>query len=351
MSIKATQRPRKLLLKCFPRQVTLPSIIGVKRGRAGRSISALERQCRSPGCHQVISLPSRSEHCSSDDDGETTSADEGIVAQHNSLLGNQLSLALTKDLKQLLRDKFASWREGIECTAPAEVNMPPRKRCKVLQCESGFPRAEEEEDNEEEFVVISSPERKKAFFHLACPFFVSAPQRYQQCLVKNDFDSIETLISHLLRHHNRPLYCPTCRKTFKTLIGRDDHVLENRCKMNNQQILEGLTESQKAKLIKRDRYYLGEVRRWRCIWSTLFPDSEQPRSPYLDDKIGLKASMVRDFWAGSGERVVSQFLTAKDVPTDENSAIYKTICHTALESLMDWVLFHDGCLSSLTSEG
>ncbi|KAF5613317.1 hypothetical protein F25303_14264 [Fusarium sp. NRRL 25303] len=229
--------------------------------------------------------------------------------------------------------------------------MPPRKRRKALHWESVLPRAEEQEDNEEEFIVISGPEHKKAFSHLACPFFVSAPEKHQQCLVKNDFDSIETLISHLLRHHNRPLYCPTCRKTFKTLVGRDEHVLENSCKMNNQQMLEGLTERQKARLIKRDRYYLGEVRRWRCIWSTLFPDSEQPRSPYLDDENGLKASMVRDFWAGCGERIVSQFLTAMDVPTDGNSAIYQAICHTALESLMDWVLKHDGCLSSLTPEG
>ncbi|KAF4432138.1 hypothetical protein FACUT_8404 [Fusarium acutatum] len=351
MSTMTTQKPRKLLLRRFPRQLAQPSLVGMKRGRAGRSISAPDRHCRSPGCHQAISLSLRREHCSSDEDDETTSADEEIAAQRNRLLGNQLSLAQTKDLQQLLRDKFTSWSDGVEYTAPQEANFPPRKRFKALQRESGLPRAEEEEDNEEEFVVISGPECKKAFFHLACPFFIHAPEKYQKCLFENDFNSIETLISHLLRHHNRPLYCPTCRKTFETLIDRDDHALENSCKMDNQEKLEGLTECQKAKLIKKDRYYLGEVRRWRCIWSTVFPDSEQPQSPYLDDGNGLKASMVRDFWAAGGQRVVSDFLTVKDISTDENSAIYKTICHTVLEGLMDWVLKHNSCSSSLTSDG
>lgn len=351
MSTLTTQKPRKLLLRHFPGQVALPSIIGMKRSRAGRSTSAPERHCRSPGCHQVVSLPLRRQHCSSDEDDETTSGDEGITTERNRLLGTQLSLAQTKDLQQLLRDKFASWSDGVEYTAPQEVNPPSRKRFKALQGETGLSRAEEEEDSEEEFVVISGAERERAFFHLSCPFYINAPERYQQCLFKNDFDSIEALISHLLRCHSRPLYCPTCRKTFETLIDRDDHALENSCKMNNQEKLEGLTESQKAKLIKKDRYYLGEARRWRYIWSTAFPDSEQPSSPYLEDGKGLKVSMVRDFWAVGGQRAVSDFLTVKDIPTDENSAIYKTICHTALESLMDCVLQHNSCSSSLPSNG
>ncbi|KAF5664560.1 hypothetical protein FDENT_12813 [Fusarium denticulatum] len=351
MSTMTTQKPRKLLLRRFPGQVALPSVIGMKRSRAGRSISAPERHCRNPGCHQVVSLPLRREHCSTDEDDETTSGNQGVTAERNRLLGTQLSLAQTRDLQQLLRDNFASWSDGVEYTAPQEVTSPARKRFKTLHRETGLPRAEEEEDTEEEVIVISGPERKRAFFHLACPFYINATEESQQCLLKKDFNSIETLIIHLLRHHNRPLYCPTCRKTFETLIDRDDHALENSCKMNNQEKLEGLTESQKAKLIKKDRHYLGEIRRWRCIWSTVFPNSEQPRSPYLEDGDGLRASMVRDFWAVDGQRAVSDFLTVKDISADENSVIYKTICHTALESLMDWVLQHDSCSISLPSDG
>ncbi|RKL41188.1 hypothetical protein BFJ72_g5616 [Fusarium proliferatum] len=352
MSIMVTQKPRKSPWRRCPGPVAqLPSLVGMKRDRAGRSMPASKRQCRSSGCHKIISVPSRSEHCSNHGDDEATGAHEEAAAQHNSSLCNQFSLVQMKDLQQLLRDKFASWSHGAEYAAPSEDDFPPRKRFKALQWESGLPRAEEEEHSEGEFVVISGPERKKAFFHLACPFYINTPERYQQCLFKSDFDSTETLVSHLLQHHNKPLYCPTCQKTFKTLVDRDDHVLENSCKMNNQEKLEGLTESQKAKLIKKDRYYLGEMRRWRCIWSTVFPDLEQPQSPYLDDGNGLNASMVRDFWAAGGQRAVSDFLTVKDIPHDESSAIYKTICHTALESLMDWAFRHNVSSSPLTSDG
>ncbi|KAM0078773.1 hypothetical protein ACKRZS_009506 [Fusarium odoratissimum] len=350
-----SQKPGKLPVRRFPGQLTqLPSLIGTKRGRAGRPMYASERQCKSSGCHQVISLRSRSEQCLSydGDDGDgTTSADENIAAQHNSLLGNQLSPAQATDLQQLLRERFRCWSDGTKYTAPPEDRLPPRKRFKALRWESGLSRAEEEEDSEQEFVAVSHPECKTAFLHLACPFFINAPEKYQQCLFKNDFDSIETLIKHLLRHHNRPLYCPTCRKTFRTLIDRDDHALENACKRNTKEQLDGLTESQKAKLIKRDRYYLGEATRWRCIWSTVFPDSEQPQSPYLDDGNGLSASMVRDFWTADGQGVVSDFLAGKDIPTDENKATYNAICHTALATLMEWVFKQDSRSTSPTSDG
>ncbi|KAJ4052259.1 hypothetical protein NW756_001694 [Fusarium oxysporum] len=347
-----SQNPRNLPVRRFRGQFAQPpSLIGMKRGRAGRSISAPERQCRSPRCHQVISLPSRSEHCSSDESNESTIADEKIAAQHNSIPDNHLSPAQAIDLQQLLREEFSRWSDRIEYTAPPEGRLLPRKRFKGLQWDSGLSRAEEEEDSEDEFVVVSHPECPKAFLHLACPFFINAPEQYQQCLFKDDFDSIETLIKHLLRHHNRPLYCPTCRKTFRTLIERDDHALENACKRNTKEELDGLTENQKAKLIKRDRYYLGEAARWRCIWSTVFPDSEQPQSPYLDNGNGLSASMVKDFWTADGQRVVSGFLTGKDISTDENNAAYNTICHTAFETLMDWAFKQDSSSSSLTSNG
>ncbi|KAF4954453.1 hypothetical protein FGADI_5232 [Fusarium gaditjirri] len=350
-----SQKPRKFPVRRFPgRLAQNPTLIGTKRSRTGQPIYASGQHCKGSECHQVLSLRLGSEQCSSYEGGdgdETTSADENIAGQHNSLLGNQISLAQSTDLQQLLRERFSSWRDGMECTAPPEDRLLSRKRSRASWWESGLPRAEEEENSEEGFLVASQPECRKTVPHLACPFFINAPKKYEQCLFKNDFDSIETLIKHLLRHHHMPLYCPTCRKTFKTLIDRDDHALEKSCTRNAKEQLDGLTESQKAKLIKRDRYYLGEAARWRCIWDTVFPDSEQPQSPYLNDGNGLSVSMVRDFWIADGQRVVSDFLSGQDMPTDENKATYNTICHTALAALMDWAFKQDSMPSSLTSDG
>ncbi|KAJ0129285.1 Phospholipase A I [Fusarium oxysporum f. sp. albedinis] len=87
----------------------------------------------------------------------------------------------------------------------------------------------------------------------------------------------------------------SCRKTFETLVERDGHILENVCKRNNEKLLEGLTKSQKSRLIDKDQYDLGETTRWRLIWCTVLPDSEEPGSPYLDRGDGLKIFMIRDF--------------------------------------------------------
>ncbi|EWZ77343.1 hypothetical protein FOXG_21482 [Fusarium oxysporum f. sp. lycopersici 4287] len=164
------------------------------------------------------------------------------------------------------------------------------------------------------------------------------PEKYQQCLIKEGLDSIEKVINHLFRNHNRPLYCPSCRKTFETLIERDGHVLENVCKRNNEKLMEGLTESQKSRLIDKDQYDLGETTRWRLIWSTVLPDSEEPGSPYLDRGDGLKISMIRDFWAVAGQQFVSNFLKGQGAHTDQNCTVHERSYQKALESLIKWAM-------------
>jgi hypothetical protein len=228
--------------------------------------------------------------------------------------------------------------------------LPPRKRFRTSKWRSGLPRADEGNESEEEFVVIPHPTHKQGFFHLACPFYIHAPDKHQACLAQHDVSSIEALIKHLLRQHDKPLYCRTCWKTFETLIDRDNHVLENACKRIDQEASIGLTESQKVRLIKRDRYELGEARRWRRIWSTVFPGREQPRSPYLEQDEGLKVSMVRDFWTVEGQEVVSGFLMGLGSHADGNSVRDETICPEALRGLVDWAMTEDSDSTILSSD-
>ncbi|KAH7254228.1 uncharacterized protein BKA55DRAFT_539063 [Fusarium redolens] len=325
----------------FPEQLTQrPSVTGVKRTRSGQSLSSPDSQCKRPGCHEPTS-PSRSEGLPSNDDDEITGTNKKHPPQENSLSCNHLSLAQGMNLQQLLRERFSRWSNGVEYTTPPEDRLPPRKRFRTSQWQSGLPRLEEEDESEGEFVVISHSPRRVGFFHLACPFYIHAPDKHQQCLIQHDLVSIERLKKHLLRHHDRPLYCRTCRKTFATLIDRDNHALENACKRNDQETLDGLTESQKARLIKGDRYWLGEANRWRRIWSTVLPGTEQPPCPYLDRGDGLNVSMIRDFWAVDGQKIVSDFVESLESPTDEKSATHDMICQKALEGLVDWVIKQD----------
>ncbi|KAF5631713.1 hypothetical protein F52700_6635 [Fusarium sp. NRRL 52700] len=336
------QRSPKLPVRQFPRQsAQRPIQTGLKRTRSGRSKSPPENQCKKLELNEATT-PSRSEGIPSNDDDEIIiSTSQQSQPQENGISCSQLSPAQNADLQQLLRERFSRWSDGIEYTEPPKDRLPPRKRFRTSQWQSGLPRADEENDSEEEFVIISHPACRQGFFHLACPFYIHAPDKHRKCLAQQDLGSIEALIKHLLRHHDKPLYCRTCWKTFETLIDRDSHVLENACKGNNQKASMGLTESQKVRLIKRDRYDLGEARRWRRLWSTVLPGIEQPRSPYLDRDEGLRVSMMRDFWVADGHKIVCRFLEGLGSRVDRDSVMNDTSCQEALSGLVNWAMAQD----------
>ncbi|KAF4340716.1 hypothetical protein FBEOM_5375 [Fusarium beomiforme] len=312
----------------------LPSLLGTKRTRTGRLLLPSDSQCQGPECHQASPLSPRSEGLSSCEDSETTDEEERFEHfEEGNTSCTQVSQAQQMHLQQLLRERFGRWKDGVEYTAPPEDRLPPRKRFRVSQWESGLRIAEDEYVSDDELVVVSHPVCKSGFFHLACPFYTHEPEKHHQCLIKDDLYSIEAVIQHLFRNHSRPLYCPICRQTFDTLIDRDNHGLENSCERNSQKPLEGLTEGQKVRLIKSDKYYLGEIHRWRRIWSIAFPDSEQPVSPYLDRGVGLNISMVRDFWNVDGQHFAFGWLKRQGIHSDQDMA-----CQKALEGLMDWVI-------------
>ncbi|KAH6970272.1 hypothetical protein DER45DRAFT_498831 [Fusarium avenaceum] len=320
--------------------VRRPKVIGTKRCRSGRPLPSSDDQCSKPEYQEPTSL-SRSDSLPNNENDEIACINENQRSQEDIPSCSQLSLAQQMNLEQLLTERFSRWMDGIKYTAPPDDRLPPRKRFKTAQWQPGLLRAEEKDESEDDFVVIPHPDCRTGFFHLACPFYVHSPEKYQKCLIQHDVSSIETLIKHLLQHHDRPLYCRTCRRAFETLINRDSHVLENTCERNDQKPLDGLTESQKAKLIKKDRYYFGESSRWRRIWSTVLPSIEQPQSPYLDRGEGLRVSMIRDFWAADGKKFVFDFVEGLDIYANEKSTTYRITCQKALDGLMNGVIEQD----------
>ncbi|KAJ3469788.1 hypothetical protein MRS44_003853 [Fusarium solani] len=162
----------------------------------------------------------------------------------------------------------------------------------------------------------------------------SSPDAAQECV---DLRSIEDVIRHLRRHHMKPPYCPRCSQTFDTLSSRDSHILERTCELLDPQPIQGINFYQKSKLKRRDKIYLGEAERWRCIYATAFPKSDPAYSPYLDRGYGKAVSMARDYWRANGRLFARQFLEhGKFVGEEEerDKVAEDALCKSALEDML-----------------
>lgn len=235
---------------------------------------------------------------------------------------------------ELLRLSQARLKEFMT-HAQYEVPFCTRSRVARYQPEPLYLQ-EDEEASGSDLVVLSSQPKMTRDFHLACPFYVADPEKYRQCLLRYDRQSIEGLIDHIIHHHPKPFYCARCSETFDTPIDRDNHILDAKCGLLDPKPMDGVDQYQKSKLWKRDRWYLDERKRWRRVWTTVFP-SQPPRSPYLDQGLGLEVSMARDFWEVYGWQCVSEFLRSRGYPdehdVDEGRA-QNALCGLVLEDLL-----------------
>ncbi|KAF5250823.1 hypothetical protein FANTH_4014 [Fusarium anthophilum] len=201
-----------------------------------------------------------------EDDSANFSSSERKLFQH--------ALAICKD-----------WKEKSEPITPPENELPPQNRFTSThgqqmthgQIYDGY------DISDDDLIAISRPTRRpRDNLHLACPFYVYDPKKCYQCLLGSDLRSISDAIDHLFRSHSRPLYCPKCYGAFDTQICRDDHVLKGKCQRRTPGPLFGLSESQKSMLLEIDTNCTDDKEQWLLVWSIVFPDSDQPHSPYLE---------------------------------------------------------------------
>ncbi|KAF5562981.1 hypothetical protein FPHYL_5406 [Fusarium phyllophilum] len=233
---------------------------------------------------------------------------------------------------------FKDWKENTEYIAPPENELPFQRRFRSSprQSMADIKTNDEYDTSDDELVVISHPARRsKASFHLACPFYTYDPEKCHQCLLTGDLRSISDVSEHLFQFHSRPCYCMNCYETFDTQILRDDHVLNEKCEERTPGPLFGLAESQKAKLLDIDTHCSSEKACWFDIWSIVFPDSREPRSPYLDRGIGLGVSMMRDFWDLHGSRCILESSTLQGIPRCEHRGIAGNLYELVLQDLLN----------------
>jgi hypothetical protein len=92
------------------------------------------------------------------------------------------------------------------------------------------------------------------------------------------------------------------------------------CELLDPQPIEGINFYQESKLKRRDKIHLGEAKRWRRIYATVFPNSDPPHSPYLDRGCGKAVSMARDYWRANGRHYVCQFLERGEEDESDRAA-------------------------------
>ncbi|KAF5681679.1 hypothetical protein FCIRC_5404 [Fusarium circinatum] len=235
---------------------------------------------------------------------------------------------------------FKDWKEKTEYNTPPENGQPFQKGFRISpgQVMADIDTNRECDTSDDELVVISHPARhSSASFHLACPFYIHDPEKCHQCLFTGNLRSISDVIEHLFQFHSRPCYCMNCYETFDAQIHRDDHVLNEKCENRTPGPLFGLAESQKATLLGIDTHYSSEKARWFDIWSIVFPDSWEPRSPYLDRGAGLGVSTMRDFWGSYGSRCIAESLTLQGIPQCEYRSLSGDLYELVLQDLLDSV--------------
>ncbi|KAF4426141.1 Telomerase-binding protein EST1A [Fusarium austroafricanum] len=100
------------------------------------------------------------------------------------------------------------WPARWETLFPKSEDFLLADQCSLPRLASRRARSDHDmqEDEDKGLVVRSHP--KRSFFHLACPFYITSPDKYRQCLVDHDSRSIEDLIRHVRHAHQRPYEIP-----------------------------------------------------------------------------------------------------------------------------------------------
>ncbi|CAH0054126.1 unnamed protein product [Clonostachys solani] len=279
---------------------------GVKRGRSGRPMS-------SPGSRQELDGPSlrsyRRSHSDSESNSDSGSSSESEYDDYDKyedevvdLNPSHPLLAIRSNLVDFVYGEGKSWIRSAIYTTPHQDRLPPKKRYRTIDDKFAFVKCEEGADGS----LIAR--RFDGFYHLACPYYITKPEKYKSCLLGHSLQSIEDVIGHLIHYHKEPPYCPICRQEFDSPWVRDQHVRARICSIQNSGKVDGVNEQQRYKLRKRDQVHLGEAIRWMRVWNTVFPGIPLPESPYLHTGVDVAVVMMRDYWATQGLKLAEDYL-------------------------------------------
>ncbi|KAK2617032.1 hypothetical protein QQS21_000126 [Conoideocrella luteorostrata] len=259
--------------------------------------------------------------------------------------------SVRRDITNFAYGQIEVWIASARYVVPPEDILPRRKRARTSRSQPMPQYLEEEHAEDPQMLTIS---RIDGYLHLACPFYVSNPDKYSSCLLHYDLISVDDVIDHIRRDHRQPPYCPICCRVFQKAAERDDHVRARRCETCSSGVVDGISEHQRTRLASRDRPYYTERQRWLMAWVIVFPDVALPNSPYLEDGIGRAISMVWDHWAGYGMGWVSEFLISRELlqqACSKQKRALTALCTVILRDLLIKVFNNYGMLNQKNGIG
>lgn len=186
------------------------------------------------------------------------------------------------------------------------------------------------------------PTQPKLF---ACPYYKLDPIKYLNCFKRFHLKRVKDVKQHLHRKHSvTELYCPTCWRTFEGRPERDDHIIKRSCSPRDQPTADPdvMTPEQQRLIAKRTDSGLDEPKQWFGIWKILFPQKDEPKSPYLGTELQEVIGTVRQYWRAHCHSIISnarQRSSGSESSTIEEfetmSAAERGIHHFSAEVLTD----------------
>jgi hypothetical protein len=182
-------------------------------------------------------------------------------------------------------------------------------------------RAAGDDENEHQQVSRARKSKRQEDSHLrlACPFYKHDPIQYRRChshvLKRNSY-----VKQHLFRCHMQPIHCDICLSVWPTVEDLREHRRAQVCERREYIAPDGITPEQERKLRSR----LGgpnksESDQWFDIYSIIFPNSEKPKSAYLNGELSEDAESLREFMEGRGTNLIMEQLVMSGLVMNEDN--------------------------------
>ncbi|KAG9495920.1 hypothetical protein J7337_012486 [Fusarium musae] len=182
-------------------------------------------------------------------------------------------------------------------------------------------RAAGDDENEHQQVSRAKKSKRQEDSHLrlACPFYKHDPIQYRRChshvLKRNSY-----VKQHLFRCHMQPIHCDICLSVWPTVEDLREHRRAQVCERREYIAPDGITPEQERKLRSR----LGgpnksESDQWFDIYSIIFPNSEKPKSAYLNGELSEDAESLREFMEGRGTNLIMEQLVMSGLVMNEDN--------------------------------
>lgn len=133
--------------------------------------------------------------------------------------------------------------------------------------------------------------------HLLCPFYVGNRYPQHKCS-KRRFKRVSDVRQHLFRVHIQNPHCPTCGATFDNDQSHEQlnrHIAARTCQSRSFTVT-GITQDQfdNITMIARQRTHRRDsaASRWLEMWRVIFPDADDPDSPYESEETDLIQGML-----------------------------------------------------------